>query len=106
MSRTVAFGTTLTMALSNPKAILGFGMPIIWFNSDKFGLFPIVGTLLSLYFAVGFAMVAYYYLGKIIGTTSMLLTVRKISSALLCFMGLYIFIRIVVDNPLSISVLN
>lgn len=62
---TLAFATTFLMAAGNPKAIFGFGPPLLVFHGNAFEVSRLIASSAILVAAVTISMAAYFALGKL-----------------------------------------
>jgi len=89
----LTFASTFLMAASNPKAILGFGPPLLWFHRDGVtipALFQSTGILIA---AVSLSMLAYFILGMMLKSNVAVKYIRQGAGMLIALLGALVLVR-------------
>lgn len=72
----LAFASTFLMAAGNPKAIFGFGPPLLAFHGETLSVARIITSSILLIIAVSISMAAYFALGKMTQQRSVVQAIR------------------------------
>lgn len=86
----LTFASTFMMAASNPKAILGFGPPLLFFHRDGITSLALLLSSAVLIAAVSLAMIFYFGLGSFVKDRSIVRYIRLGAGFLLAGFGLLI----------------
>ena len=90
---TLTFASTFMMAAANPKAILGFGPPLLLFHRNGPDISLLIYSTAILVTAVSLSMVFYFFLGMILKNSKVVKYIRKGSGIFLASFGALILMR-------------
>ena len=88
----VTFLGTFVLAFTNPKAVLGFGPPLLLFHGSKLTIDQIILATSALLAAVCISMIFYFGLGRLIARQNIIRLLRTMCGYLLILAGIYFIV--------------
>ncbi|MDJ0825281.1 MAG: hypothetical protein QNJ16_07245 [Rhodobacter sp.] len=89
----VTFGGTFVLAFTNPKAVLGFGPPLLLFHGANVSTNAVLWATTALISAVTLSMLIYFALGRLVSDQKIVGQLRKICGVLLVAAGVAFLVR-------------
>ena len=97
-AKSITFFSTFALALTNPKAILGFVPAILLYNSRQDQIFAHISSTGILVIAVSSAMICYFLLGYFFKETRIVKYVRIVSGFLLVLFGVVVLLQTAISS--------
>ena len=89
----VTFLGTFVLAFTNPKAVLGFGPPLLLFHRAGVSAYSVLLSTCVLLIAVAMSMLIYFALGRFFHDAKVVGRLRRICGSLLVLAGVALFAR-------------